>query len=108
MLDRSRRAVSVDGFESIESLHGLELFLDQALILDKAAVHAGCAVHVHPGLPVIEDGVFSEITLDENSGTYRQIKDCIRNKCDAVYIANPFRFNTTHNGARHQRIDVSV
>ena len=39
VLDCARRTVSVDTLEAIMFLHGFELFLDEALVLDKAAVH---------------------------------------------------------------------
>jgi hypothetical protein len=78
VLNRAGRSVAVDGFEPVVLLHCLELFLDLPLIFDEAGVHAGRAMHVHPGLPIIEHGMLPEISFDQDLGAHRQIKDGVR------------------------------
>lgn len=108
VLDRAGRSVAVDGFEPVVLLHCLEFFLDLPLIFDEAGVHVGRAMHVHPGLPIIERGMLPEISFDQDLGAYRQMKNGVRHQSNAVHVPNPCGFDAADDGASHQGIDVAV
>jgi hypothetical protein len=108
VLDCAGRTVSIDGFETVEFLHGFEFFLDQPLIFDEAGIHVRGPVHIHAGFPIVEHGVLSEISFHENFGAHREIEDCVGHQGDAVDVAYPCRFDAAYDRARHQGVDVAV
>ena len=52
--------------------------------------------------------MFSQISLNENFWTHRQIEHGIRHKSDAVHIANPRGLDATYDSARHKCVNVPV
>src|SRR5215475_4943993 len=65
-------------------------------------------MHVHSGLPIIEHGVLPEVSFDQDLGAYGQIEDGVRHQSNTVHIPYPYGFDTSHNGASHQSVDVAV
>ena len=57
---------------------------------------------------MIQDRVLAKISFNEDFGTYGQVKDRVRNKCDAVDVANPRRLHSAHNRARHQGVNIAI
>ena len=78
ILDRARRPVSIDRFEPIEFLHGLELHLNPPLIFEEAVVHVRRTLHV------------------------------VGNQRNAVYLPNPRRFDSANDRTRHQCVDIAI
>ncbi len=108
VLDSPRGAVSIDRLKTIEFLHGFELFLNLTLVFYETGVHIGGPVHIHSGFPIIQRGVFAQIPFNENARADGQVEHRVRNKCDAVDLPDPGRFNSTDDRPRHQRIDITV
>jgi hypothetical protein len=108
VLDRAWRPVSVNRLEPIEFLHGLELHLDLALIFDEAVIHVLGGLHVHPGLPVVQHEVFTQVSLDQNCWTDRQVEHSVWNERYAVYLPNPGGFNSAYNRTGHQCVDITI
>src|SRR5215471_19599767 len=65
-------------------------------------------MHVHSGLPIIEHGMLPEVSLDQDLGAYGQIEDRVRYQSNAVHVPYPCGFDTSHDGASHQSVDVTV
>ncbi len=89
-------------------LHRFELFLDLTLVFDEAGVHVRRAMHVHPGFPIVQHRMFSQISLNENFRTHCQIEHGVGHKGNAVHIANPGGLDAADDRPRHECIDVSV
>ena len=65
-------------------------------------------MHVHSGLPVIQNGVLSQVSFDEYLWADSEIKNCIGNQCNAVDVSNPRGFDPAYDRARHERVDVTI
>ena len=108
MLNHARRSIPIDGFEAVDSLHGLEFFLNLTLVLDEAAVHVRRPVHVHSRFPIVQNQVLPQVPFNENFRTHGQVKDGVRDERNAVHLTNPCRLNASYDGPGHQRVDIAV